>query len=256
VSQGKRRTEREKIGDMVAGLEAHVWILPVEAMPALPRHALECLSAEELERAGRIIEPVMRERFLRSRAALRALLSTCTGTVPAQLAFGRTGRGKPVLLSGNGIDFSISHSRGLVAVAMATCPTGVDVEHLRTPLHLERTARRILHPQTVALLAGLADGPLVDAFIGAWTLREAHVKAVGGGLFHTPDTLPFDVAVPADGVLREVTGRDGSTWSAARFTPTADTRAAVVLQGTGYSLVLHDAARTLERIAEVYDDRS
>jgi 4'-phosphopantetheinyl transferase len=238
---------------MLAPREAHVWIVPLEGMPALPRHALESLSAEELERAERIIEPVMRDRFRNSRAALRALLSTCTGTVPAELAFGRTGRGKPVLLSGRSIDFSISHSRGLAVVAVAACPTGVDVEHLRTPLHLERTARRILHPETVAVLAGLDDRPLIEAFIGAWTLREAHVNAVGGGLFHTPDTLPFDTAVPVDGVLREVTARDGSTWSAARFTPTRETRAAIVLQATVSALTLHDATRTLERIAEVYD---
>src|SRR5690606_5421059 len=93
-------------------------------------------------------------------------------------------------------------------------------------------ARRILHPDTVALLGALPPQHRNRAFIDAWLQREAHVKAVGGGLFRTGDVLPFDPRQRADASVRPVIARDdGSLWSTARFRPAPAVRAAVVTPG-------------------------
>jgi hypothetical protein len=71
------------------------------------------------------------------------------------------------------------------------------------------------------------------------------VKAVGGGLFRTPDTLPFDPYVPADGEPRVLLERDGDAeWSLARFEPAAGMRAALVVRGRLHGVRIHDTADT------------
>lgn len=234
--------------------EAHVWIVPLDAAPALAGRARGCLSAPERERAERFTDPLMRDRFITMRVALRTLLADCTGLSPARLDLHRTEQGKPFIAARAGLDFSISHSREVGVIALAATAIGVDVEHVRRPLYLDRTARRILHEDTVRLLETMAPDRRVAAFIDAWTLREAHVKAVGGGLFRTPDTIPFDPGQPADCSLREVQGRDGRSWSVARIAPGEQTRAAVVLQGAPSALHVHNERMTADRMREAFDE--
>ena len=94
-------------------------------------------------------------------------------------------------------------------------------------------AGRIMHPETVALLQSLPQSQFESAFLDAWTQREAHVKAVGGGLFRTRDELPFDVQLASDATVHRVRSRgDGTEWSIARFLPYPGTRAAVAAPGS------------------------
>jgi phosphopantetheinyl transferase len=100
-----------------------------------------------------------------------------------------------------------------------------------------------MHTETVATLAALSAARRDTAFTDAWTQREAHAKALGGGLFHTPDTLPFHADHATDGTFSHVVDRlDGSVWSIARFVPDRLTRATVVIRGTAHRLHMHDAA--------------
>jgi 4'-phosphopantetheinyl transferase len=230
--------------------DAHVWIVPLDEAPPPSETDTACLSAAEREKAHAIVDPLMKQRYILTRIAQRCLLGACTRTPPHRLELRRSTRGKPFIAARAGIDFSLSHSRGTALLAVARTAVGIDIEHVRRPLHLDRTASRILHEETVALLESLDEADRTAAFIGAWTLREAHVKAVGGGLFRTPDLLPFDHAMPDDGALRPLRARDGEAWCIARFAPDAETRAAIVLRGTTATLHIHDATDTLTRIRE------
>jgi 4'-phosphopantetheinyl transferase len=107
-------------------------------------------------------------------------------------------------------------------------------------------ARRVFHTDTCALLQRLDEAARTTAFIDAWTQREAHVKAVGGGLFHTPDLLPFDAGQPVDATVSIVRERNGDAeWSIARLAPVADARASVVVSGAIETVRVHGAGETL-----------
>jgi 4'-phosphopantetheinyl transferase len=222
--------------------EAHVWLVPLQGVHAGDPPFLACLSPAERARADAIADPHARRCFATVRATLRCILAACTGMAADALVVRTTPRGKPIL-AGGGIEFSLSHTRDLAVIGVARTAIGVDIERLGRSAEPLRIARRLMHDETVAALAGLSAARRDIAFTDAWTQREAHAKALGGGLFHTPDTLPFHSDHVTDGTFSPVIDRgDGSVWSIARFVPDLLTRATVVVRGTAQRLRMHDAA--------------
>jgi 4'-phosphopantetheinyl transferase len=210
--------------------QAHVWIVPLttahDDLDAYVRH----LSPAEHDRCGRLQDPSARLRFLRSRHALRTVLAERLGRDPASLVFLRGERGKPAVEGAAGLDFSFSDCRDCALIAIATAPTGVDGEHERTVRRPRRTGRRIFHPDTATTIEHTPRPLRTAAFLAAWTQREAHVKAVGGGLFHTEDVLPFEPLLPADARPRIVHERGSDDiWSIARFSPSSATIATLAV---------------------------
>lgn len=231
--------------------EVDVWMVAFDTVHAIMPDASSCLSPREERRAAAVVDSSARRNFVLLRVALRTLLSRHLGVPPREIALVIRPGGKPVIAGGGGPRFSLSHARHLGLIAIAPGEVGIDVESHRALRHPRRTLRRIFHPGTADLIASLDDGEREAAFLDAWTQREAHVKAAGGGLFRTPDDLPYTPGL-ADGILHQVRERDGpGIWSVARFTPAPSMRAAVVARGVAHTLRLRTAAETLERIAEV-----
>jgi 4'-phosphopantetheinyl transferase len=227
------------------GGEAHVWVVPLELPAESVALISACLSPDERERHARLPDDAARRRFAVSRGALRHILGLCSGRSSGALSLLRGTLGKPHLEHPDGVEFSVSHSGEIALVAVAATAVGVDIEHLRQRKHATRTAERVLHPDTARLLQRLPEPERTDAFLAAWTLREAHVKAVGGGLFRTPDTLPFDPGLPCDGTFTRLAARgDGEQWSAARFVPAPLSMAALVARGPLHLLHIHHATET------------
>ncbi|MFW3473310.1 4'-phosphopantetheinyl transferase family protein [Streptomyces microflavus] len=85
------------------------------------------------------------------------------------------------------LHFSLAHSRGLIAVAVAPRVIGVDVERLPSPETVEACARA-LHPGEQAELAAAPPGERRAHFGRLWTRKEAYLKALGTGLSRHPRT--------------------------------------------------------------------
>jgi 4'-phosphopantetheinyl transferase len=227
--------------------QAHVWIVPLTtAHDDLDEYARH-LSPAEHDRCARLQDPAARLRFLRSRHALRTILAERLGRDPASLVFLRGERGKPAVQRAAGLDFSFSDCRDCALIAIATAPTGVDGEHERAVRRPDRTAHRIFHPDTAAALEHTPRPLRTAAFLAAWTQREAHVKAVGGGLFHTADVLPFEPLLPADARPRAVHERaSDDIWSIARFSPSSTTIATLAVRALLDSVTVHRTAETAD----------
>jgi 4'-phosphopantetheinyl transferase len=150
-----------------------------------------CLSRDEVERARSLREPA-RSRFVVTRDALRSRLAAYLGCDPAHVGFDYGEMGKPHLRSGGALHFSVAHSGDLALLAFArSAPVGIDLERLRRVPRRERVARRVLARESADALEAVPAAERDRAFIWAWTQREAYVKAVGGGLYRSPDPLPF-----------------------------------------------------------------
>jgi 4'-phosphopantetheinyl transferase len=217
---------------MVPEGEAHVWKIALSDALVADARVLACLSGEERDRLERHSATGAAERFALTRLALRHILAGYTGTAPAAVELVVDARGKPGLAGDGSIHFSLSHAERLALVAVARAAVGVDVERVRQLRRLVRMARRVLHAETVATLARLPGEMRRLAFLDAWTQRESHVKAVGGGIFATPDALPFHLGQPADGMPYPYRDRrSAEEWSVARFHPAPDARASLVARG-------------------------
>ena len=213
--------------------EVHVWRVVLDRLsPSVERRGA-CLSRDEATRSRQFVAPLEQRRFVLSRIVLRDVLARYHGGAASDIPLAREAGGRPFVQGAERLCFSLSHTGGVALIAVAHGAIGVDVERVRHVPRAAAIARRVLHPDTVALLETLPRPEFAAAFLDAWTQREAHVKAVGGGLFRTADELPFDPLQPDDATVHVVVSRtDGGRWSVARFLPYAATRAAVVAPGT------------------------
>ena len=122
------------------------------------------------------LSPVDDDRDQRSAAhdLLLALATSLRGEGPV---LRHDASGRPMV---DGLEVSLSHARGLVAVAASRVgPIGVDVESHRE-FEIDGMARRWFDPAEVTWLYRQPD-PL-DAFLRLWTAKEAVGKALGRGL--------------------------------------------------------------------------
>ena len=77
-----------------------------------------------------------------------------------------------------GVDFSISHCKNAIAVALSDRPVGVDVESFRQAE--EPLLKRTMNPEEQAEVRAAADP--AEAFTRLWTRKEAVLKLRGTGI--------------------------------------------------------------------------
>lgn len=93
--------------------------------------------------------------------------------------------GKPYLE--NGPEFNLSHTRGVVAVAVSESPVGLDIERLRP--YLPSLPKRVLSPGERSWFSGRGERP--EDFFTLWTLKESYLKFLGTGLRGIPNETEF-----------------------------------------------------------------
>lgn len=143
------------------------------------------LSAAERRRAGGIIDPDSRTQHVVGRAAMRALAGAATAQPPPELRVEVSSEGKPYLVDHPDLELSVTHSPGLVVVAMAQkLAVGVDVESPRTETvePLMKLAERRFDRAEFAWLEAVPIPELPAWLARIWTIKEAVGKALGSGL--------------------------------------------------------------------------
>ncbi|WP_018350595.1 4'-phosphopantetheinyl transferase family protein [Longispora albida] len=117
-----------------------------------------------------------------ARDLLLAAASGACGVPVAALGVGYEPGGRPLLTGVSGLHVSVSHGRGLVAVAVSAAgPVGVDAEAQRS-LPVAGLARRWLLPAEAAWVHGHEEAGQALAFLKLWTAKEAMGKALGLGM--------------------------------------------------------------------------
>jgi 4'-phosphopantetheinyl transferase len=151
------------------------------------------LSIEERERAERLAIATDRRDFIAAHALLRVMLGTYLGVASDRIDFATDPHGKPMLHGqpdSSPLGISLSHSRGLVACALADDrAVGVDVQPIDGTVDVMTIARRFFAPEEVAALNACVPQQRASRFCEMWTLKEALFKALGLGL-----GLPLDSA--------------------------------------------------------------
>lgn len=165
----------------LSGGAVHVWRVALDEWPA--GATAESFSAEEQDRAGRLRFEPDRSAFLASRAALRLILGRYLGRNPAAVRFACGSPGKPSIIEGGDLSFSLSRSRPQAVVAVTRGrAVGVDVERIRPDVDIEALARHFLSPTEAEALRAVPEPGRRAAFFARWTRKEAMIKATGAGL--------------------------------------------------------------------------
>ena len=103
--------------------------------------------------------------------------------------------------------FSLSHSENMVAVAVADCPVGVDIEKIGNLKNQSRVAEKILSETELAEYKRIAlcDDSAKEFLLDVWTKKESLFKLDGKGGF-----IPHCVSAFTDGVFtRKINAEDG-----------------------------------------------
>ena len=189
----------------------HVWYVSLDAggdsdsdsgggggeAPAGWRALLDAGEAAELER---LASARGRREYLAARALVRTTLSRYAPVPPERWSFAKEPQGRPRIVDPPTPDlhFSVSHTAGLVACAVARAPrVGLDVEDTTRPVEALRIAERFFAADEARALRALPPARQRDRFFELWTLKEAYAKAVGLGLALPLDRVAFDVAEDA-----------------------------------------------------------
>lgn len=163
------------------GLSAvHVWRIGLDVPQDRLTELRALLSPEEEARARRCVLPVERDRFVVGRAAVRDILSRCTGVRPRRLLLVRSARGRPRLAgpTAERLDFNLSHSAATALLAVARGGrVGIDVEQVDPAVDHLAMADRFLGADEAAAIRALPDAEGRQAFFTGWTRREAYAKA-------------------------------------------------------------------------------
>ncbi|GAB2620102.1 hypothetical protein GCM10027168_60210 [Streptomyces capparidis] len=177
-----------------------------------------------------------------ARALLRRAAAAVLGVEADELAVAREPGGRPYLLLPPGgsarrpvpaaeVSVSVSHTRGLTAVAVGTGGrVGVDVEAVRE-LPAVALARRWFGDEEARWVEGHDPAQRSRALLWVWTHKEALGKVRGTGLAHGGRLLP--VPLPASGVPRRPAG---SPVRLRGVTPAADLTSAAPAAPDGWLL--------------------
>lgn len=171
--------------------QVDLWIASLD----LPTPELERgrgrLPPEAVERADRGVTPQLRRRALAGEILRREVLSTYLECAPEEVRLAASPSGKPEVTDAPHLHFSLSHSGGILALAVSRDGrVGVDVELLRAVRHPEHLARRYFTPEEAMQVIAAGDGDRDALFLRYWTRTEALLKARGIGLH---DPRPEDV---------------------------------------------------------------
>ncbi|MER8045862.1 4'-phosphopantetheinyl transferase superfamily protein [Streptomyces sp. NPDC094032] len=212
-------------------MQAEAWFLDVDAAVSADAFDITALDAHERQRAASFVRASDRALYTVAHLALRTLLARRLGERPGELVFGRepcpccgAAHGRPVLaVPEPPLHFSLSHTEGLVLVALAPVPVGADAQRRPAPESVPGLLPA-LHPGERAAVADGADPALRAAAFGRiWARKEAYLKGLGTGLGR--DTTLDDLgADPAGWTVDDLPCGPRHHAAVALRAPRADTR--------------------------------
>jgi len=139
------------------------------------------LSAQERERAERVLSPGRGEVWARSRWVLRQLLGRYLGCDPTEVELEADSAGRLTVTGSREISFSLAHSGSLAVYAFSPRPpVGIDIE-AGAALKEATVARRLLDPAELGRVSGLAPPERRREVLRAWVRREALLKCSSAG---------------------------------------------------------------------------
>ena len=212
--------------------DVHIWFRRTESATAATVEAARAtLSAGERLRADRFVFAEDRRDFTLAHDLLRRCLSAYRPVEPGAWDFQADAAGKPYLGSDPTLSFNLSHTRQLVACAIAAgAPVGIDVERAARLADAGAIAGRYFSTFEVASLARCRDDAHKLRFLELWTLKESFVKAVGVGLTMPLDSMSFGLDDEHAVVFQPPAGYTASEWHFALFEPPGSARMAVAIQ--------------------------
>ncbi len=200
------------------------------------------MALPERTRCLRFVRDEDRRTFAVTRALVRRTLSLHGPTPPAEWRFVTNQHECPFVEPAQAgeppLHFNVSHTRGLVALAVTRGHRlGVDVERV-TRAVMDGVAERHFAAAEVRDLHALPADAQATMFFEYWTLKEAYIKARGMGLALPLDAFAFGLRPPLAPTITFADGFDdvAERWQFWQAWPTPDHRLSLAIEREGDDL--------------------
>ena len=173
-----------------------------------------CLDTRDRERAARFRFPEDRARFVLGRGLLRKCLGHYLHQAPETIELAYADRGRPVFPHDETVQFSVSHTHDLVAIALtADARIGIDLECVEPRLDLPELAKQIFSEEDLLTFQALPASEAPAAFFRAWTRKEAYLKACGEGITERLRQISVSFGPEGAGVIKDAREESATkTW--------------------------------------------
>lgn len=179
------------------------------ATDELIQQLTQTLTAAEIEKAQRFVQPQHQQRAILTRGLLRKILSLFTKQAAHQIEFTENGFGKPQLTD-HSWQFNLSHAGDWIVYAITEKNNiGVDIELVKPTRDFLALAEHFATEEEVQALQQAENRS--EHFYRLWTAKEAVIKGLGKGFY--ADTRTFSVLDQQSLVLTA----NQQTWHLLRF---------------------------------------
>jgi 4'-phosphopantetheinyl transferase len=174
--------------------EGHVWVIDISQSSSYEDVLSWFLCQSERDRANRLLVEVARTQSIIARGCLRMVLSLYLSCDSGDVVFSYGKHGKPALAAsmGKGLQFSLSHTKGLLLIACTQdIPIGVDCESMARVVDFKSLAEKKFFYEEFAWISELEEQDVPDAFWRLWVCKEAAMKVSGVGMSMGWDAFAF-----------------------------------------------------------------
>ena len=199
------------------------------------------LSPEEQTRADQFVFEADRDRYTAGRAWVRRRLGQLLTAPPDALLFAAGPYGKPTLAfpqTTPSLAFNVSHTKRLIALAVALRPVGIDIED-RIPDELDSVADLVMSAEERRAFVRIPDAEgRRAAFLRLWTRKEAALKALGTGLIREPRSVTVGFGPASDDQDTQLDlGSANAVWTLRSFLVGSSIVGAIALAGRMLTIV-------------------
>jgi len=217
----------------------HVWFASVAQLSPLVHALYGLLSVDEQHKTTRYADNQRRQQYIAGRGLLRALLSGYLDSPPQKIVLAYSPLGKPFVADDSRLNFNVSHSHDMVALAFAKDRrVGIDVQKMDMRELTPQIVNRVFAPSESSGLRGFDDQQKQVAFSRTWVVKEAYVKGIGCGLSQPFNELEVSLASDERPRLR-TTGKGDSRapqWELREPRLREGYAAALAVEGHGWRL--------------------
>ncbi|HDR7296820.1 4'-phosphopantetheinyl transferase superfamily protein [Bacillus cytotoxicus] len=142
------------------------------------------LNSDELSKSEAFYYRSDQERFIVGRAILRIVLSYYLDILPKDIVFYYNHYGKPYILTNTieSLEFNITHSNEMLAIAIANRSVGIDIEYMYCGRNLEEYMESLFTTYLQKDLRMNTSEEKQKILLRLWTVLESYVKATGKGI--------------------------------------------------------------------------
>ncbi|PES61469.1 hypothetical protein CN507_29185 [Bacillus cereus] len=164
----------------------HIWLVNLDNYREELKRFKGILTVEELSKARTFYSLCDQERYIVVRALIRIVLSLYLNLKPKEIVFVYNQYGKPFVLGKNkcSLSFNISHSKDMLAIAIANRSIGIDIEHIKHFNNIEEYIDIFLDMDLKNDLRLKTYEEKQEIFLRFWTIMESYVKAIGRGIIY------------------------------------------------------------------------